>query len=95
VNVVRLPARSPNLNPHSERFVLSRKSECLDRLVPLGAGHLRRAISEYMRHYCEWNHQGLENTLIDGISQDTDGIDPVARRKRLGGLLNFYFQEAA
>jgi hypothetical protein len=49
-----------------------------------------------MRHYHDVrNHQGLENTLIDGISQDTDGLGPVARRERLGGLLSFYFREAA
>jgi hypothetical protein len=29
------PAQSPNRNPYSERFVLSIKSECLDRLVHL------------------------------------------------------------
>jgi len=37
-----LPARSPNLNAYAERFVLSIKSECLDRIVPLGERHLRR-----------------------------------------------------
>ena len=96
VNVVRLPARSPNLNAYAERFVLSIKTECLERMVPLGEWHLRRAISEYGRHYhSERNHQGLDNTLIDGISPDTDGIGPVARRERLGGLLNFYYREAA
>jgi transposase InsO family protein len=96
VNVVRLPARSPNLNAYAERFVLSIKSECLERMVLLGEWHLRRAISEYMKHYHgERNHQGLGNALIDGISPDTDGLGPVARRERLGGLLNFYYREAA
>jgi hypothetical protein len=46
-------------------------------------------------HPSERNHQGLGNTLIDGISPDTDGLGPVARRERLGGLLNFYYREAA
>jgi hypothetical protein len=65
-------------------------------MVLLGECHLRRAISEYMRHYhSERNHQGLWNALIDGISPDTDGIGPIARRERLGGLLNFYYREAA
>jgi putative transposase len=66
VKVVRLPARSPNLNAYADRFVLSIKTECLARLVPLGEWHLRRAISEYVRHcHGERNHQGLDNTLID------------------------------
>lgn len=96
VKVVRLPARSPNLNAYAERFVLSIKSECLERMVLLGEWHLRKAISEYMKQYHgERNHQGLGNTLIDGISLDTDGLGLVARRERLGGLLNFYYREAA
>jgi transposase InsO family protein len=50
VKPLLLPARSPNLNAYAERFVLSIKSECLDRIVPLGEGHLRRAIGEYLAH---------------------------------------------
>ena len=38
VKPLLLPARSPNLNAFAERFVLSVKSECLDRIVPLGEG---------------------------------------------------------
>lgn len=45
----KLP-RSPNLNAYAERFVLSIKSECLERMVLLGEWHLRRVISEYMAH---------------------------------------------
>jgi transposase InsO family protein len=96
VKVVRLPARSPNLNAYAERFVLSIKSECLERMVLLGEWHLRRAISEYMRHYHgERNHQGLENALIAGNPEDAAGAGAVVRRERLGGLLNFYCREAA
>ena len=51
VNAVRLPAISPNLNAFAERFVLSIKTECLDRLIPLGETHLRRAILEYTKPY--------------------------------------------
>ena len=48
VRVLRLPAQSPNLNAFAERFVLSIKTECLDRIVPLGEAHLRRAITEFV-----------------------------------------------
>jgi transposase InsO family protein len=44
VKPLRLPARSPNLNAFAERFVGSVKSECVNRIVPLGANHLRSAI---------------------------------------------------
>ena len=94
VESVRLPPKSPNLNAYAERFVLSIKSECLGRMVLVGERHLRRAIDEYMEHYhLERTHQGLGNTLIDGVPESAVG--EVARRERLGGLLNSYYREAA
>jgi len=87
---MRLPAHSPNLNAFAKRFVLSIKSECLERLVPLGESHLRLASSECMRRYqLERNHQGLGNALIESNPQVAAGTGAVARRERLGGLLNF------
>src|SRR5450631_2274545 len=94
VEPLLLPARSPNLNGYAERFVLSIKSECLDRIVPLGEGHLRRAIGEYLDHYHgERNHQGLDNVLLTGPPANENGR--VQRRERLGGLLNYYYRGAA
>ena len=40
---VRLPAKSPNLNSHLERFHLSIKSECLERMIFFGR-HSRSAL---------------------------------------------------
>jgi putative transposase len=95
VKAVKLPARSPNLNAFAERFVLSIRSECLDRLVPLGEAHLRRAILDYAHHYHEErNHQGLDNELIVP-AKAANGVGKVSRRERLGGLLSFYYREAA
>ena len=94
VESVRLPPKSPNLNAYAERFVLSIKSECLGRMVLVGERHLRRAIDEYMEHYhLERTPQGLGNTLIDGVPESAVG--EVARRERLGGLLNSYYREVA
>ena len=60
VSSVRLPARSPNLNAFAERFVLSIKSECLNRLIIVGEKHLRWVIGQYMEHYhLERPHQGV------------------------------------
>jgi transposase InsO family protein len=99
VKCLKLPACSPNLNAYAERFVLSIKSECLDKLVLLGERHVRVAISEYVQHYLfERNHQGLDNQLITtpppAATPANDSL-PVARRERLGGLLNFYHRQAA
>ena len=94
--VVRLPPRSPDLNAFAERFVLSIKSECLDRIVPLGERHLRRAVSEFVAHYHqERNHQGLKNQLIETAPEPANTNGRIVRRERLGGLLNFYSRTAA
>ena len=57
IHSVRLPPRSPNLNAYAERFVLSIKSECLNRMIIFGERHLRHVINEYVEHYHkERNH---------------------------------------
>ncbi|HTP50110.1 MAG TPA: integrase core domain-containing protein [Anaeromyxobacteraceae bacterium] len=99
VKCVKLPARSPDLSAYAERFALSIKSECLDKLVPLGERHLRLAISEYVAHYhLERNHQGLNNQLITTPAlsgMPADDHAPVVRHERLGGRLSFYHRRAA
>ena len=66
------------------------KEECLDRLIPIGERHFRRAVKEYVEHYHEErNHQGLDNRLISGPLA-IKMTSRVRRRPRLGGLLNFY-----
>jgi hypothetical protein len=58
--VVVIPERAPNA--YAERFVRAIKEECLDRLIPIGDRHFRRAVTEYVAHYHgERNHQGLDN----------------------------------
>ena len=79
--------------------MLSIKSECLSKLVPLGERHLCLAISEFVEHYhLERNHQGLENRLIATVAvtanENADPAAPVARRERLGGILNYYRRAA-
>jgi transposase InsO family protein len=95
VRSLRLPARSPNLNAYAERFVLSIKSECLDRLVLVGERHLRRSIDEYVEHYhAERCHQGIGNVPIDAEPAPS-ACGRVLCRHRVGGLLSHYYREAA
>ena len=97
VKVLRLPARSPNLNAYAERYVLSIKSECLNRLVPIGEGHLRHAVRQFDAHYHrERPHQGLDGSLIAGDTRAEVTTEGAVRcHSRLGGTLNFYYREAA
>ena len=65
VEPVLLPARSPNLNAHLERFHRSLKAECLECLIFFGEQPLRKAIAQFEEHYHrERNHQGLNNKLL-------------------------------
>ena len=94
-SVIRLPSLSPNVNAYAERFVRSIKFECLNRMIFIGEASLRRAVAEYMAHYHEErNHQGLNNRLIRTRTVAADD-GAVHRRPRLGGMLNFYYREAA
>jgi transposase InsO family protein len=94
VRVVQTPFQAPNANAFAERFVGSIKHECLDRMVPLGERHFRRALKEFVDHYHrERNHQGLENRLIDRDALRRRA-GRVCRRPRLGGLLNYYERAA-
>src|ERR1700694_2750094 len=95
-NVIRLPPQSPNLNAYAERFVRSIKYECLDRMIFIGQASLRRAVAEYTDHYhAERNHQGLDNRLGRAVTNPVQGVGRVRRKQRLGGMLNFYYREAA
>jgi transposase len=99
VKCVKIPARSPNCNPHAERFVKTVRDECLNHLVLFGERHLRLVIKEFMAHYHrERFHQGLGGQLIEKQADPTSGKSDrgkVGCRSRLGGLLNFYHREAA
>ena len=97
VTPLRLPARSPNLNAYTERFVRTIKESCLERMVLIGEGSLRRAVREFVAHYHhERNHLGLDNRLIPArLSTVPPPRGRVQCRQRLGGLLNYYYRSAA
>jgi putative transposase len=83
--VIRLPPRSPNLNAYAERFVRAIKEECLERMIFVGEGSLRRAIREYAAHYhCERNHQGARKPVV-GVNRSgprAEGDHQWARKAR-------------
>jgi putative transposase len=96
VQSVKLPPHSPNLNSYAERFVRTIKESCLERIVLFGEGSLRKAIHEFIEHYHhERNHQGLGNRLI--VEEESNGGrgGAIQRRQRLGGMLNYYYRQAA
>lgn len=96
VELLRLPARSPNLNAYAERFVRSIKSECLRHVIPLGERHLRHVVEEYIEHYhAERNHQGIDNVIPFPARAPPLARGRIRVRERLGGILKFYERKAA
>jgi len=93
---VKLPPRSPNLNAYAERFVRTIKESCLDRMILFGEGSLRKATREFLFHYHgERNHQGLGNRLIAPEKAHEGNHGAIRCRERLGGMLNYYYRQAA
>jgi len=96
VKSVKLPPRSPNLNAHAERSVRTIKESCLDRMLLFGEGSLRKTIREFVADYQgERNHQGLGNRLIIPDESHAGNGGAIRRREQLGGMLNYYDQQAA
>ena len=92
-----IPARSPNLNAHAERWVRSIKEECLSKLILFGENSLRRVVSDFVEHYHhERNHQGKDNLLLFPVSAPgTPAPQGAIRcRERLGGILKHYSRAA-
>ena len=74
----------------------SMKSEYLDKLIFFGENSLRKALAQFTEHYHhERNHQGLDNNIIDFREETISMTGTVQRRERLGGMLSYYYRDAA
>ena len=71
------------------------RRECLDHLLIVSEGHLRRVLSAYVAHYNRARpHQGIgQRTPV--APDETRSHGPVRRRDALGGLIHDYYREAA
>ena len=97
VTCKKLPAKSPDLNSHAERFVRTAR-ETLSQYIFFGERHLRYVLTETMVHYhAERHHQGLGGKLIrpEVANDNVDLNGQIECRERLGGLLKYYRRRAA
>ena len=66
ITVLRTAYRAPRQNATCERFLGSVRRECLDHLLVLGEGHLRRVLREYVAYFNRARpHQGLQQRVPD------------------------------
>jgi putative transposase len=96
VTPVLLPPQSPNCNAHLERFFRTLKSEALGRVIWFGEKALCQATTDFVLHYhAERNHQGLEHRILQPGPEVGSKEGTLACRERLGGLLKYYYRQAA
>ena len=63
--------------------------------MPLGEAHLRAAVRAFVAHHNEERpHEGLDNERIAPATTST-GLGPIQCKERLGGVLKFYYRDAA
>jgi len=61
----------------------------------LSEAHFRETLSIYIGHYRQRrNHQGIENQLIEP-PEFLPTVGRIRCQKQLGGMLNYYYREAA
>ena len=95
VTIIRTPYRAANANAVAERWIRSIREECLDKIVILGEGHLRRVLQVYCDYYNHARpHQGIEQRC-PVPAERVSAAGSVERRDLLGGVLHDYQRQAA
>jgi putative transposase len=96
VKPVLLPPKSPNCNAHLERFFRSLKEEALACVIFFGEKALRHAVEQFLIHYhSERAHQGLGHQILESGPEAGRQTGEIVCRERLGGLLKYYYRQAA
>jgi transposase InsO family protein len=94
--VILTPLMAPRANAHAERWIGSCRRECLDWMMIVSEGHLRRVLREYLRHYNDerpHRSRDLRPPSSRGGPSSRHTGSTINRRLRLGGLLSEYYVE--
>jgi transposase InsO family protein len=97
IAVLRTPVRAPRANATCELFLRSVRRECLDHVLVLGEGHLRRVLREYAAYFNTARpHQGIGQTVPDarGMASPASPSAPIVSIPVLGGLHHTYRRAA-
>lgn len=92
IEIKKSALRAPKMNAYAERFVLTARTECTDRVLIFGERHLRTVLHRYAWHCNSARpHRALD---LRALADDPNVIPfPASRIRReavLGGLLNQY-----
>ena len=101
LTILKTPVRSPQANAFCERLIGTIRRECLDWLIPLHEGHLRRVLEQWVAHY----NRGRPHASLGPGIPDAPGVPPmlsghhirdgheVVAKSILGGLHHEYHLE--
>jgi transposase InsO family protein len=100
IRILRSPPQAPKANAICDRVIGTLRRELLDRLLIVNEHHLRRVLTEYLRHYNTARpHRALGQ--LTPAQADTRPPEPVnlaehrlRRRQVLGGLIHEYYVAA-
>jgi transposase InsO family protein len=96
IDTVKIPPRCPRANCFAERFVLTVRTELIDRILIFGERHLRTVLARYGAHY----NGGRPHRALRLRPPHPDHLPPdlehqqIRRRPVLGGLTNEYERAA-
>jgi transposase InsO family protein len=82
--VIATPVRSPQANSFCERLIGTLRRECLDWIIPLSEGQLRKVLASWMAHYNRGRPHsslgpGIPDPRLDGLR-----IKPCGHRLPVG-----------
>jgi transposase InsO family protein len=91
ITEVVIAPRSPWQNPYVERFFGTLRRECLNHVLVLNEGHLRRTLREYLAYY----HQARTHMALADNAPEPRTVEPPSRGRvraipYLGGLHHRY-----
>ena len=89
VKIKRTPPWSPNMNPFSEAFCKTLRTECLGKMIFFNERQVRYAVEKFIFHYnTSRPHAGTGGKMIAPLLQDENG--KITEFESLGGLLRSY-----
>jgi transposase InsO family protein len=96
IKEVLIAPRSPWQSPFVERLIGSIRRECLDHVIILNEGHLRRILSRYFAYYHRSRtHLSLEMDCPEPRAVQPPEMGDVIERSEVGGLHHRYERRAA